>query len=252
MSNDTAPTAIVCWAHDDVRWQETISDFVFKLRSPGGVDADVDLFHIADSTVLWSNFGADAITSKDFVLLAVSAGFRRSWEGKHDPQVSGAGAAREADIVRGLLQEEPHFKHRLKIVVLPGATKEDIPRDLLGSTRFEIPRELGSLLQTIRGERTALPSVSVVPAQHTRAVNADNGQPSPEQDDGDDERSVSRIEFKQAARDALAIQASPATEYLYAELDHSVGAYRTASSRLVLVEGALPSSTHSYRPPSPR
>jgi hypothetical protein len=126
------PTAFVIWAHGDRTWEQTVYDFTVGLRGCG-IDADVDLFHQHDPGVDFTTLGPRAINSSDFVLIAVSAAYRERWEGTNDP-TAGAGAVREANVLKSLFNENQDvFRHKVKVVVLPGATDVDIPGEIKAS-----------------------------------------------------------------------------------------------------------------------
>jgi hypothetical protein len=128
-SPEAPPTAFVSWAHGDGDWQAAIAAFTFKLRELG-IEADVDLVHLHDPDVDWTTFGQRAIEVNEFVVIPVSAGYRERWEGTADPG-TGAGAAREANVLKSLFNEDQEaFRRKVKIVVLPGASLDDIPREL--------------------------------------------------------------------------------------------------------------------------
>ena len=119
-------TAFISWAHGDETWERTIARFASQLRA-FGVNADVDLFHLNDDDVIWTNYGGQAIQVNEFVLIAVSGAYKERWEGTNDSRV-GAGAAREANVMKGLFDDDQRdFFRKVKIVLLPGSTVADIP-----------------------------------------------------------------------------------------------------------------------------
>jgi SEFIR domain len=135
------PTAFISWAHSSSswapartrRWRQTVVDFATSLRVIGGIDADLDLWHLATHED-WSTFGVSGIRDSDFVLIAVSDAYRQRWEDTEDPSV-GAGAAREANAIKSIFDLDRHdFRRRVKVVLLPGAEVDDIPLELLSST----------------------------------------------------------------------------------------------------------------------
>jgi hypothetical protein len=98
------PTALLSWAHDTATWQTTLVEFAVLLRRYG-VNADIDLFELHNPNVNWSTWGPDAIERSEFVLLAVSANYRERWEDRGDP-TEGAGAAREANVLKTLFNQD--------------------------------------------------------------------------------------------------------------------------------------------------
>lgn len=134
------------WAHAHpawtpgqvAQWRQTVLDFATALRTVGGIDADLDLWHTA-SHENWSTFGVSGIRENDFVLIAASSSYRERWEETGSPR-SGAGSAREANAIKAIFdRDRAEFRRRVKVVLLPGATIDDIPTELVSSTeRFRI------------------------------------------------------------------------------------------------------------------
>lgn len=176
-SSSASITAFVTWAHAHPSWEQTVFAFVQGLRKLG-VDADVDLFARHDPGVNWTTFGPSAIARSDYVLLAVSDDFKRRWEGTNDP-TEGAGAAREANVLKSMFNDDQaRFQRMVKIVVLPGASEDDIPAELKASVlRFEIASfdqdGLEHLLRTLTGHPAYLRSqVGPLPALPPRGATA--------------------------------------------------------------------------------
>jgi branched-chain amino acid transport system substrate-binding protein len=151
----------VSWAHSDDAWRDTIARFVVALRQLG-IDADVDLFHAHEDAVDWSTYGPNAIEQNDFVLLAASAAYKQRWE-EFRTNRTGAGAAREANVLKALFdRDQTTFFKKVIVVVLPGARDADIPNELAaGLPRFVIPeidkRHLEDLLRRLTGQPAFVP-----------------------------------------------------------------------------------------------
>jgi hypothetical protein len=188
---DSAPTAFVTWAHGDTLWQKTIADFTVRLRQLG-IPADVDLFELHNPNVNWATYGPGAIQDNEFVILAVSQAYKERWDGTNAPS-TGAGAAREANVLKGLFNEDQHaFYRKVKIVILPGATKADIPAELKAAPQhFRIESisdaALEDLLRTLTGQpafpRPALGELPVLPPKFLAAGPEEAGEettPHPE------------------------------------------------------------------------
>jgi branched-chain amino acid transport system substrate-binding protein len=174
------PKAFVSWAHSDDAWRDTIARFVVALRE-FGIDADVDLFHTHDGAVDWSTYGPNAIKENDFVLIAASAAYKERWEGPRTTR-TGAGAAREANVLKALFDEDQAaFFKKVIVVVLPGARDADIPSELVaGLPRFVIPeidkRHLEDLLRRLTGQPAFVPAppgqVPILPPEIGGPVSA--------------------------------------------------------------------------------
>jgi hypothetical protein len=160
------PTAFVSYAQSSRPWQELVLDFTVALRKPGGVDAEVDLFHDVDHQ-RWTTFGANLIEASDFTLIAIDRAYKRRWQGKEARGV-GAGVAREAAAIRSIYdRDQDEFLKRIKLVLLPEIGEEEVPGDLLGDCeRFVIDsfdlEGLERLLRSIHG-RTAHPKPDLAP-----------------------------------------------------------------------------------------
>jgi len=107
---------------------QTIATFVMELRRLG-IDTDADLFHF-HAAVDWSTYGSQAIEERDYVLIAASASYKERWEGRRNA-ATGAGAAREANVLKSLFERSPQeFTSKVVVVVLPGADDDDIPEEI--------------------------------------------------------------------------------------------------------------------------
>ena len=159
---ERSPTAFVSWAHSDDAWQSKILDFVYALRK-FGIDADVDLFHAHKSGVDWSTYGPDAIRRSDVTIIAASATYKERWEQRRKTR-SGAGAAREANVLKDLFdRDHDSFLRKVTVVLLEGITVDDVPAELAsGLPHFEITgldqNELEDLLRRLTGQPAYVPA----------------------------------------------------------------------------------------------
>lgn len=171
----TPPTVFVTWAHRDEswtdeeaqEWERTIAEFATVLRQLG-IESDVDLYHLDEAGIDWTRFGPQAIISNDFVLIAISSAWSARWSGTNNPKV-GAGAAAEADMLKGLFQQDQAaFQKRTQVVLLPGRTPSDIPPDLSRLVRHVVdPSDADTVLPLIRAltgqPRYPVPPLGSVP-----------------------------------------------------------------------------------------
>jgi hypothetical protein len=230
--------AFVSWAHAHRSWQprrvsewrQTVLDFATALRQIGGIDADLDLWH-STSHENWSTFGVTGIRESDFILIAVSRAYRERWE-ETGPPSEGAGAAREANAIKAIFdRDRSEFRRRVKVVVLPDATVDDIPLELVASTeRFAITSfdlvGLTDLLRSLHGRPELIkPPLGRVPAlpptymaEIAASVEENEGAATgvPERAEGALQRRLSQIEETLTAQaEAEAEAASPHTEQWY-------------------------------------
>jgi hypothetical protein len=196
------PTAFVSWAHDDPAWESTVYDFVRGLYA-NGIEAEVDLFHLSDPHVNWADYGPRAVEAADYVLIAVSAAYKRRWDGAEDPTV-GAGATSEANTLKSIFGDNrAEFQRKVKVVVLPGASEDDIPLPIKAPiSRFRIDPQSNlsfeGLLRMLTGQHAFdRPALSSVPALPPRVADVSTAPAT-----GDD--AVQLVAFIDQLRDSLA------------------------------------------------
>ena len=191
------PSAVISWAHQNVgwspdqteRWSETIRALA-ELLTASYVRVEVDLWYQHDSTTDWTRFGPQMIQECDFVIIAVSTAWRERWEGTNKP-TQGAGAAAEADTIKGLFErDQSAFQRKMLIAVLPGASDDDVPPTLARLNRFYIKaitqEGISELLRTVhkqpkyvRPALGAMPDLSPAPSALTTRLNDTLSAPTP-------------------------------------------------------------------------
>lgn len=149
---------LVSWAHSHPDWEQSraeeweriVAEFTTALRQ-FGVEADVDLYHLDEIGIDWTRFGPAAVAAADHVLIAMSEAWAERWSGNNAPDI-GAGAAAEADTLKGLFQRDQQaFQRKVIIVLLPGASTTDIPPDLMRLGRHRVvPDEADSYTPLLR------------------------------------------------------------------------------------------------------
>jgi hypothetical protein len=179
-------TALVSWAHDPNpgigadAWRDAVLDLVTGLRQHGGVDADVDLFHFSDPDVDWTRWGPRAAQDRDLVLVAVNRAWCDRWEGRNNPCV-GAGAVAEADVLHGQFDKnQDGFQRRVVLILLPGASEQDIPDGLRRLRRVQIDdcraATMTALARQLRNEPDYVP-VHLTPAPDLSTTATEPGRP---------------------------------------------------------------------------
>lgn len=154
------PTALVSWAHanpgwDDGQkeaWKQQVKGFADLLRA-NGIAADLDLFHLAETSIDWTRWGPGKVRTSDFVIVAMSQAWAQRWLGTNAPTV-GAGAVAEADMLKGIFgRDQSEFQRKTLIALLPGVGSDVIPEDLYRLNRFyitELTREgIEDLLRSV-------------------------------------------------------------------------------------------------------
>ncbi|MBY4277419.1 hypothetical protein HQO27_26360 [Rhodococcus fascians] len=142
--------------------------FAATLRNPGGIDADIDLYHSDDLEIDWTRFGPSLIEECDFTFVVISKAWGDRWSGKNDP-TTGAGAVGEADTLKGMFQSsQREFQRRVKCILLPGITDSLIPQDLRRLSRYYVDPEnfdtFQDLLRAVTNQPSIIkPDVSAVP-----------------------------------------------------------------------------------------
>ena len=152
-------------AHE--RWERAVAGFTTTLRQGGGLDADVDLYHLSDPTVDWTRLGPSRIAAVDFTVVVMSRSWAERWAGTNKP-TEGAGVAAEADTLHGLFnRHQGDWQRRLKIVQFP-ESDGDVPPELERIVRFHVdPEDLSTyedLIRTLTNQPTyEKPPLSRVP-----------------------------------------------------------------------------------------
>ncbi|OMC51963.1 hypothetical protein A5742_17685 [Mycolicibacterium fortuitum] len=148
------------WAHSNpnwnqdqsAAWQEQVKEFADLLRAQG-IEADLDLFHLSETSIDWTRWGPGKVRTSDFVIVAMSEAWAQRWLGQNAPTV-GAGAVAEADMLKGIFgRDQSEFQRKTLIALLPGVRSDVVPEDLYRLNRFrvaELTREgVEDLLRTV-------------------------------------------------------------------------------------------------------
>lgn len=141
----TAPGEVmITWAHDandpaaQEAWTRQVVSFTTALRTVGGIDADLDLFHLFEAGINWTRWGPTRVRTASRILIVINAAWRQRFEGEGSP-TRGAGAAAEANVLLGQFNENREtFEARTVLVVLPGASEADVPTQLQGLQRVHV------------------------------------------------------------------------------------------------------------------
>ncbi len=163
-----AISAILSWAHREESWshdrEEAWKKEVLQLTNllrESGINADIDLAHDAETDIDWGRFGPKAIQDSNYVFVVVSSAWTQRWDGKNDPEL-GAGAVAEADTLRGLFEKhQQEFQRRVKLIVLPSSSNDDIPLSLRRLSTFPIdpshPESVDGLIRHLTDQPTYHP-----------------------------------------------------------------------------------------------
>lgn len=170
-----SPRVFISWAHahrnwgaDDIsEWESQVAEFALTLRTLGGIDADVDLFHL-DESVDWTRFGPRGIQDAQWTIIVMSRAWEERWSGTNSPQ-EGAGAAAEADTLRGLFaRDQSEWQKRIVTVMFPDIESSIVPPDLARATRVSVdpsdPDSYENLIRVLTGQaRYPKPPLGAVP-----------------------------------------------------------------------------------------
>jgi hypothetical protein len=211
---------LVSWAHDpnlgtdSELWRDQVLDLATGLRSRG-VPADLDLFHGTDPAVDWTRWGPAAAKRADVIIVAINQAWSQRWAGTNLPTV-GAGAVAEADVLHGIFaRDQSEFQRRVVIVLLPGASKKDIPPDLQRLVHYEVdPADLGTLddlLRRLTGQHEyPLPPLGPLPVLPPRAATPTTsgdthraGQEAPTPNDSGDAAAARSVTYTRTASDSV-------------------------------------------------
>ncbi|MCT1618035.1 hypothetical protein [Janibacter hoylei] len=138
------PTAFVSWAHSHATWtrertrdwESQVAAFPALLRRLG-IRAEVDLFHL-DEPIDWTRYGPQQVQSAKYTLIVMSNAWAERWSGTNSPR-EGAGAAAEADTLKGLFaQDQEAWQRRVVIVMFPDVDSSVVPPDLQRVSRVSV------------------------------------------------------------------------------------------------------------------
>lgn len=174
------PTAFISWAHSHSSWtkeqssdwESQIAAFAAVLRRLG-IGAEVDLFHL-DEPQDWTRFGPQQVVEAKFTLVVMSLAWAERWSGTNSPR-EGAGAAAEADTLKGLFtRDQEAWQRRVVLVMLPDIGPDIVPPDLQRVARVPVdptdPDSFGPLIRMLTEQpRYPKPPVGEVPVLRAAA-----------------------------------------------------------------------------------
>lgn len=169
-----APTAFVSWAHSHPtwsreqtsQWESQVAAFAAMLRL-FGIRADVDLFHL-DEPKDWTRYGPKQVQAARLTLVVMSQAWAERWSGTNSPRI-GAGAAAEADTLRGMFaQDQEAWQRRVVLVMFPEVSPNIVPPDMQRVTRVSVdpsdPDSFESLIRLLTEQpRYPKPPIGEVP-----------------------------------------------------------------------------------------
>ncbi|RIQ18824.1 hypothetical protein DY240_20855 [Jiangella rhizosphaerae] len=145
------------WAHSHASWsreqtgdwESQVAAFAALLRR-FGIRADVDLFHL-DEPEDWTRYGPLQVQRAKYTLIVMSEAWAERWSGTNSPR-EGAGAAAEADTLKGLFtHDQDAWQRRVVIVMFPEVSSNVVPPDLQRVARVSVdPVDPDSFEQLIR------------------------------------------------------------------------------------------------------
>jgi hypothetical protein len=168
------PTAFISWAHSHStwskeqtsNWESQVAAFAALLRRLG-IRAEVDLFHL-DEPIDWTRYGPQQIQSAKFTLVLMSEAWAERWSGANSPR-EGAGAAAEADTLRGLFaRDQDAWQRRVILVMFPEVGSDVVPLDLQRVARVPVdpsdPDSFDGVIRMLTGQpRYPKPPVGEIP-----------------------------------------------------------------------------------------
>lgn len=173
-------TAFVSWAHSHSswtkgqtsQWESQVAAFAALLRRLG-IGADVDLFHL-DEPQDWTRYGPREVVNAKFTLVVMSQAWAERWSGTNSPR-EGAGAAAEADTLRGLFaRDQEAWQRRVVVVMFPEVASDIVPPDLQRVARVPVdpasPDSFEPLIRLLTEQpRYPKPPVGAIPVLNVAA-----------------------------------------------------------------------------------
>lgn len=172
----------ISWAHRNVDWNDEQEQqwtgqahaFAELLIRNGFPNTEIDLWYLDSPVPVWTRWGPQQIEDADFVVVLLSNAWKERWEGTNDPTV-GAGAAGEANTLRGIFQRnQQEFQRKVVLVALPpidglsGVGDSALPDELRGVSRKNVKQltvsGIGELVRLFTGQpRYTKPTAGPVP-----------------------------------------------------------------------------------------
>jgi hypothetical protein len=77
---------MVSWAHTNTdwdqnqvaKWEQVVKEFAELLRACG-VDANLDLWHLSETSIDWSRWGQDKVRTSEFVIVVLNEAWKQRW-----------------------------------------------------------------------------------------------------------------------------------------------------------------------------
>lgn len=158
----------ISWAHQGEgwtgehtkEWAAAVETFAASLDQSADVDVVLDLWHQHDRDLDWTRWGPQQVDECDWTLIIINEPWAQRWKGSNNPE-TGAGAVAEADALHGMFyKNQADFQHKVRLIVLPGAYKRDIPSDLWRAKCVTVsnphPDGISDVLAELRGESRRL------------------------------------------------------------------------------------------------
>ena len=139
------PTVFVSYAHSTPQHKQRIADLVGTLRAKGltvAVDSDVKTPQGPEEG--WPKWMKRQLKRADWVLIFLDEVYRRRFDGEEEPD-KGLGATWEGAIITHQLYRESGRNERFIPLLADDASTRLIPDELVGATRYRIPKQSGEL-----------------------------------------------------------------------------------------------------------
>ena len=125
----------------------------------------MDLFHLQQPGIDWTTYGPNAIRDSDTIIIATSAAYKERWENQRESRL-GAGAAREAAVLKDLIdRDQTTFYKKVVVVLLPGTSVDDVPAELAWDCRdSKLPASICLILKICSGGSPGSPDMFLRPS----------------------------------------------------------------------------------------
>jgi hypothetical protein len=161
----TARRVLISYSHDSEQHREAVLALAQALRARG-IDAWLDQFEPSPPEG-WPRWIIDQVRRADSVVMICTATYRRRFEGREQPG-AGRGVSYEGLLASQLLYEGKLDHRTLVPVLLPGATKDDMPLEVRAGTHHTIPQDFDDLVARLTDQLAVVP-VPLAPAPELAA-----------------------------------------------------------------------------------
>ena len=95
------------------------------ISSGAWIEADVDLFHLSDTSTDWTRWGPNKVRASDFVIVAISKAWAERWQGINAPACWGVARQLRRTLSKAFFgKDQSEFQRKTLIALLPKSCRK--------------------------------------------------------------------------------------------------------------------------------